>query len=84
MFGFCINMNMNTENCIKIIFLVLIALIGYIVLTIGFLAISLNKVFELYNAKFNHLKDLLLEIKGLRKGKGKRKKGREKGTKGKK
>ena len=54
---------MNTENCIKIIFFVLIGLIGYVVLTIGFLAISLQKVFKLYNAKFDHLKDLLLEIK---------------------
>jgi hypothetical protein len=43
--------------------MVLMGLIGYIVLTVGFLAITLKKGFDLYNAKFDHLKDLLLEIK---------------------
>lgn len=81
---FCINESMNTDNCIKIIFMVLMGLIGYIVLTIGFLAITLKKGFELYNSKFDHLKDLLLEIKDKKeylKDKKKNKKKKDKKSK---
>ena len=54
--------NINCDNCIKIIFILLIGLVGYVILAIGFIAISLQKTFQSYNLKFDHLKELILDI----------------------
>jgi predicted PurR-regulated permease PerM len=53
---------MNKETSIKIIFLMVIALFGYIILSIGCLSVSLQKTFQLYNDKFDHLQKLILDI----------------------
>ena len=52
---------MNTDNCIMILFAVMIGLVGYIVLAIGFIAIFLQKTFQSYNLKLEHLKELILD-----------------------
>jgi hypothetical protein len=53
---------MNTDNCIMILFAVMMGLVGYIVLAIGFIAIFLQKTFQSYNLKLEHLKELILDI----------------------
>ena len=58
----CLANNMNKENCIKIIFLMLLALFGYIILSIGCLSVSLQKAFQLYNDKFDYLQKLILDL----------------------
>ena len=54
--------NMNGENCILIIFFTMVGLVAYIILAIGFLAVSLQKTFESYNLKFEHLKEIILNL----------------------
>lgn len=58
----CFLIDMNKENCIKIIFLMVIALFGYIILSIGCLSVTLQKTFQLYNEKFDLLQKLILDI----------------------
>ena len=53
---------MNTDNCIMILFVVMIGLVAYIVLAIGFIAIFLQKTFQSYNLKLTHLKELIMDI----------------------
>jgi uncharacterized membrane protein len=45
-----------------ILFAVMMGLVGYIVLAIGFIAIFLQKTFQSYNLKLEHLKELILDI----------------------
>jgi hypothetical protein len=59
----CLANTMNKENCIKIIFLMVIALFVYIILSIGCLSVSLQKAFQLYNDKFDYLQKLILDTK---------------------
>jgi hypothetical protein len=59
----CLANNMDKENCIKIIFLILIALFGYIILSIGCISVTLQKAFQLYNDKFDYLQKIILDIK---------------------
>ena len=62
--------SINNEKRIQILFFVMLGLVGYIVLAIGFIAIAFQKSFKLYNAKLDYLKELLIEIKvSNRKGK---------------
>ena len=47
----------------------MIALVGYIILAIGFMAVALQKTFQSYNLKLEHLKDLIIELKDNKKQK---------------
>jgi hypothetical protein len=52
---------MNKENCITIIFVMILILYGYILFSIGFLSISLQKTFKLYNDKLDYLQEIILK-----------------------
>jgi hypothetical protein len=67
-------MVINNEKCIQLLFFLMIGLVGYIVLAIGFIAIAFQKSFKLYNAKLDYLKELLIEIKDNKKKKKNKKK----------
>jgi hypothetical protein len=53
--------NMNKEICIIIIFVMILVLYGYILFSIGFLSVSLQKTFKLYNDKLDYLQEIILK-----------------------
>jgi hypothetical protein len=53
---------MNTENCVKIIMILLLGLAGYIIIIVGMMSICFQKVFVYYNNKLDNINNLLSEL----------------------